>query len=314
MTMINKLPTSTRWAFNFKGWQPTEYEWCNAIMQLQEEERIRIGKFRYRDDAKSSLVGRLMIRRWSEQFLSAFSCTDNILTITRTEKGRPKLLLSPSQTQATKDMHFDFNVAHAGEFTVFAAEIKDNTNVAVGVDVMPLTNRRTDQNIEEFLRLMKRQFTSDEWAQIRRTPPDYDEGFSDTLKNFYRFWCLKESFVKAEGSGLAWNLQRLSFNCPTVDLNIVHVITDTRLAVDGTPLDKWQFQEHILNPNHCAAVAVNYEDINPKILNPTPFQFVNLQDLLKQDISSNELNNYIDSEDRKKEWEIFISKEMYKPF
>lgn len=312
--MASKFPASTRWAFNFKGWQPTEHEWCNAIMQLQEEERIRIGKFRYRDDAKSSLVGRLMIRRWSEQFLSAFSSIDSTLTIARTEKGRPKLLLSPSQTQSTKDTNFDFNVAHAGEFTVFAAEIRSTTNVTVGVDVMPLTNRRKDQNVEEFLRLMKRQFTSDEWAQIRRTPSDYDEGFSDTLKNFYRFWCLKESFVKAEGSGLAWNLQRLSFNCPTADLNIAKVITDTSLAVDGTPLDKWQFQEHILSPNHCAVVAVNYEDINRKTLNHIPFQFVTVQDLLKQEISNNDLNNYLNLEDRKKEWEIFISKELYKPF
>ena len=31
------------------------------------------------------------------------------------------------------------------------------------------------------------------------------------LATFYRFWALKESFVKAEGSGLAWNLQRLRF-------------------------------------------------------------------------------------------------------
>ena len=62
MASLNKMPMSVRLAFNFKKWQPTEHEWCNAIIQLQPEERQRIQKFRYRDDAKASLVGRLFIK------------------------------------------------------------------------------------------------------------------------------------------------------------------------------------------------------------------------------------------------------------
>jgi len=310
--MFNKLPSSTRRVFNFKHWQPTEYEWCNAIMLLQEEERIRIGKFRYRDDAKASLVGRLMIRRWSEQFLSAFPCVDHTLNIIRTEKGRPKLLLSPTQTKSTKDINFDFNVAHAGELTVFAAEVCSSKNVEVGVDVMPLTNTRREENVEEFLRLMKRQFTSEEWKQIRRTPSEYDDGLTDTLKLLYRFWCLKESFVKAEGSGLAWDLQRLSFNCTTLDLNCPPVTTDTSLKVDGTLLDKWQFQEHLLQPNHWAVVAVNSIGIDPESI-PKEFQIITMNDLFDKEISDNHAENNLNLE-QKKQWEIFVAKELYKHF
>lgn len=313
MAMLNKFSCSTRWAFNFKNWQPTEYEWSYAIMQVQDEERLRIGKFRFRDDAKASLIGRLMMRLWSKQFLSAVSCPITQPIFERTEKGRPKLVLSATQRESTRGVNFDFNVAHAGELTVFAAEMNRTACVSIGVDVMPLTTSRREQNVEEFLRLMRRQFTNDEWAQIRQTSTDYDEGLRQTMKNFYRFWCLKESFVKAEGSGLAWDLQRLSFSCSSTDLGSCP-ISNTALKIDGTPLRGWQFQECLLSPNHCAAVAVNYNDHIPDTKNLEPFQFVNLHDLLDLNTSEGMVNTCTNTEDHKKEWEIFVSKEIDKPF
>ena len=313
MAMLNKLSCSTRWAFNFKNWQPTEYEWCHAIMQLQEEERVRIGKFRYRDDAKASLIGRLMMRMWSKQFLSTVSCPHTQPIFERTEKGRPKLILSAAQKESTRGINFDFNVAHAGEITVLAAETNRMSCVAIGVDVMPLKSTRREQNVDEFLRLMKRQFTNDEWAQIRKSSTDSDEGIHQTMKNFYRFWCLKESFVKAEGSGLAWDLQRLSFSCPCTDLGSCPIVS-TGLKIDRIPLQGWQFQECRLRPNHCVAVAVNYSDHIPDTKNIEPFQFVNFHDLLDVDVSEDIGSTFLNTEDQKREWKTFVSKEINKPF
>ena len=64
-----------------------------------------------------------------------------------------------------------------------------------------------DSKILEFFRLMKRQFTTEEWSQIC----DENLKLSEQAENFFRFWTLKESFVKAIGHGLGFNLQRLSF-------------------------------------------------------------------------------------------------------
>ena len=89
--------------------------------------------------------------------------------------------------------------------------------IRVGVDVMRSIDARQSGNLPEFFRLMRRQFTPDEWQDIRSAKgcPRIGEGKEaaerDQLRTFYRFWCLKESFVKAEGSGLGWDLQRLSF-------------------------------------------------------------------------------------------------------
>ena len=69
---------------------------------------------------------------------------------------------------------------------------------------------------------MRRNFTEGEWSHIL-APPTHQQ----QLAVFYRFWvsrlmfhlvtwrlcqCLKESFIKAEGSGLSYGLQRLQFS------------------------------------------------------------------------------------------------------
>ena len=75
---------------------------------------------------------------------------------------------------------------------------------------------------------MRRQFTEREWQQIKSQSLSPQE----QLNNFYRFWvtmatryyhawlvfllctnfqCLKESFIKAEGTGLTFGLQNLEF-------------------------------------------------------------------------------------------------------
>ncbi len=79
---------------------------------------------------------------------------------------------------------------------------------SVGVDVMRINDSHALKNVPEFFRLMRRQFTAAEWAAIRSAG---DAAPHLQLAEFYRHWCLKESFVKAEGTGLAWDLQRLNF-------------------------------------------------------------------------------------------------------
>lgn len=79
--------------------------------------------------------------------------------------------------------------------------------------------------MSEFFHTMRRQFTSAEWEVITAQPTEKQ------LAMFYRFWvgilailcrgmftgcyyhtqCLKECFIKAEGSGLSYGLQKLEF-------------------------------------------------------------------------------------------------------
>ena len=82
------------------------------LFLLQKEERERIRLFRYRQDAKASIVGRLLMRYWAK--LELPNLTNAQLHFERSERGRPMLKsLLPN---------WDFNVSHAGNFTVFVAE------------------------------------------------------------------------------------------------------------------------------------------------------------------------------------------------
>lgn len=56
-----------RWAFRVSSWHPTEQEWLKAASYIQAEEKERIGKFVFRRDAKSSMIGRLLIRKFVQQ-------------------------------------------------------------------------------------------------------------------------------------------------------------------------------------------------------------------------------------------------------
>jgi 4'-phosphopantetheinyl transferase len=77
----------------------------------------------------------------------------------------------------------------------------------------------TDEKRREFFRLMRRQFTVDEWKQIENPTFDGADKMSTIsttlgdrqLAEFFRHWSLKESYVKAIGSGLNIDLQRLNF-------------------------------------------------------------------------------------------------------
>jgi len=88
-----------------------------------------------------------------------------------------------------------------------------SAKIQVGVDVMKLSDARhtTTQKRREFFRLMRRQFTDDEWRQIEHPVVDEAVKTDRQLASFYRHWSLKESFVKAVGSGLTIDLQRLNF-------------------------------------------------------------------------------------------------------
>ena len=219
---------SVRWAFNFNEWRCNADEWAKAMKSVEFVERQRIRKFRYSEDAKSALSVRLLMNQFA---LKTLKIPKEDLKFGRTEKGRPKL-------GADLAREWDFNASHQGSFSVFAAE----KGAKVGVDVMRLEDKgRRDK--PKFLNLMKRKFTAEEWSQI-----------GDDLRTFYRFWCLKESFVKAEGSGLSWDLQRISFDVKD-DLERGRTKVTSLMKLDGKAMDNWTFEESLLGGDHCVCVA-----------------------------------------------------------
>ena len=61
--------------------------------------------------------------------------------------------------------------------------------------------------LEEFFSVMNRQFTEQEWTFIHGDMKSEEK----QLERFFRNWTLKESYVKAIGTGLNLDLRSLNF-------------------------------------------------------------------------------------------------------
>ncbi|XP_057316811.1 L-aminoadipate-semialdehyde dehydrogenase-phosphopantetheinyl transferase-like [Hydractinia symbiolongicarpus] len=231
-----------RWAFNALSWKPTKQQLLSALSAVSQEENERIQKFRFQDDYKLCLIGRLMIRHCIK---SALGISWKNIKLRRNEKGKPELanMLKSNET-------FFFNVSHQGDYTVLAASTRQN----VGVDVMKVvTPNNTD--IPSFFKLMRRQFVEDEWNYIYSFQKEWLQ-----LKAFYRLWCLKESYVKAIGTGIGTNsAEYMMFDVNTRSLDINRPCSDSVLYVKNIKKD-WTFSEYLLDDDHIVAVATGRKE------------------------------------------------------
>jgi len=229
-----------RWAINFEKWSPTEEVWQKAISMVPQEERARIMRFKRptatgyvvgkdNPNAKSSLIGQLLLRKMAHVQLGI---PHREIHLDRTKEGKP-YLVNPS----TKFPNFNFNVSHSGEFVAGGCE----PQWVVGVDVMETQLRRAEP-VSEFFRTMRSCFTVTEWRTI--------EGGGDdkaNLRLFFIHWTLKESYIKAVGIGLGFELQRAEFTLSADKATAV-------IAVDGVHQTSWHFEIHSIE-DHVSAVA-----------------------------------------------------------
>lgn len=245
-----------RWAFNLKSWHPTLEDLLLATACIQNEEKIRLAKFVFRDDFEASLIGRLLMRK----FVNETTAIDyNQITFERDARGKPYV---------REHDNVDFNVSHQGSYSVLAGGVKNATKSNVGVDVMKV-EYTGGKPLDEFFRIMTRNFAPKEW-QVIKNPA----GEREKLKNFMRHWCLKESYVKNIGVGITVDLQKICFTTKETLEMEKGVITSTFLEVNSSPETNWLFEESLLDENHIVAVAIKdpAENFTPKCFDIISFE------------------------------------------
>lgn len=143
---------SIRWAFKFSKWSPSNPDMLLASSCIQVEEKKRLSKFVFKNDVKSSLIGLLMMRKFVSD---SSSIPYNEIKFVRDDKGKPYL--------DDQNIKLNFNISHQGDYVVFVGEVGE---LKLGVDVMKLeyTGGKT---LTEFFRLMNRQFSTQEWLNIK---------------------------------------------------------------------------------------------------------------------------------------------------
>uniref|UniRef100_A0A6G1S462 L-aminoadipate-semialdehyde dehydrogenase-phosphopantetheinyl transferase n=1 Tax=Aceria tosichella TaxID=561515 RepID=A0A6G1S462_9ACAR len=274
--MVNHV----RWCFNVARWEPTREEWLKLTSSIAREELERINKFVFQDSPKSSLIGCALIRK----FLTlATSTPSNDIVLTRSPRGRPEVCETYRRSQKeTWPPMFDFNVSHSGDYCVLAGvwSKRESPIIRVGVDVTKIIKKESTSELNRFLDLMsKRPFTIDEWDTVKKATSDRQKCI-----NFTRLWCLKESYIKAIGLGLAFNLRRIDFkfseehnwNISTSTLRH-NMLSDTTVMLDGHPETNWRFYETALDDEHMVSLAYNI--LNARKVDEVPHchdQFENL--------------------------------------
>lgn len=261
---------SVRWAFRCGSWTPSRSDWLFAARCIQQEEKDRIGQFVFAKDAKSALTGRLLLRKfvcekmgipWSE------------IRLERSPRGKP-YLAAPLQVGSDSDQSWSFNLSHQGDFAVLAAEL----GMQVGVDVMK-TTMPGSSSVPEFFRIMTRQFTEYEWSIIQSAGSEHQQ-----LAAFYRHWALKESFIKAMGTGLGFNLQKVEFHLSPEPLTQGRALRRTRMHLDEEQEEDWIFEESLLDADHHIAVALGPTDkpwsAPQSPLPPTTFTLLSFSELI----------------------------------
>ncbi|XP_063161902.1 L-aminoadipate-semialdehyde dehydrogenase-phosphopantetheinyl transferase isoform X2 [Candoia aspera] len=251
MSLERLTMESVRWAFSYRAWAPCCEEWLLAMRLVQPEEKKRIEQFAFGRDAKAAVAGRLMIRKLIAEKLKI---PWNKIQLQRTSKGKPVLVNALSSTQSS----FSFNVSHQGNYTVLAAE----PDCQVGIDIMKTTMPGSG-SVPDFFHLMKRQFTEEEWGVIKSMKNEWLQ-----LDMFYRHWALKESFIKAIGIGIGFDLQRIEFNVSPVELEVGKTYNETIILLDGEEEKEWTFE--VIPTNKTAFTSLTFNDLVASAIPLTP--------------------------------------------
>ena len=252
-----------KYCFNTTVWIPSRSEWLLLLSALPKEERDRICSYMFKRDSKQTLIGQILIRYCLKLLLNI---NWQNICIGRNTKNRPFLkvreTLCLSQLKSI-DFSADFNVSHSGDYCIivagkFPAKKKDDLEESprLGSDVMKIDITRSKlkypNESDQFLfqhqldlleRVIESKFSNVEKSYIYNRPNPVEK-----LTAFYRLWSLKESFVKAQGDGIGFDIKRIECIPRSellFDLNSKKgvVVDDTQIMVDSKLVKNCKFYE-----------------------------------------------------------------------
>lgn len=195
---------------------------------VSEERKNKINKYRNIQDKKLSLCSELLLRYILNDFniISKFEYYYN-------DNNKPYL----------KDLNYYFNISHCKDYVICAFS-KDE----IGCDIEKI--REIDMNI------VKKYFNSNEVSEILSLK---DEKQKESV--FFRYWTLKESFIKNIGKGLSYPLNEFSINIDK-EINIIQSYNN----------DNYYFEEFFINSNYKCSICKHNN-------NKTKLIKVNIDDL-----------------------------------
>jgi len=196
---------------------------------MSPDETLKCRRLHFARHRHICLVTRALVRT----VLSKYADVDpGAWTFEHNEHGKPEIAAGRC------DLPLRFNLSHTRGLVACAVALRRE----VGVDVEWLG--RTARTIE----VADRYFSPTEVRDLHAAPA------GEQRDRFFRYWTLKESYIKARGVGLALPLGQFSF----------HIDSDPiRISFDPDPEDdpkSWRFELFRPSSEHLMAAAVRRED------------------------------------------------------
>ncbi|KAL6989311.1 hypothetical protein U1Q18_015059 [Sarracenia purpurea var. burkii] len=220
-----------RWIVDISEWNPSPHQFSYALSFLPQHDHPSITRYVKLEDQKRALVSRLLQYALVHEVLGI--PFDEII-IKRTFEGKPYL---EGYKEDPKFPNFNFNASHHGDYVAIASE----PVCIVGLDIVShfISGNET---VPEYIQNFSSYFSRLEWDYIVNAG-----SWDDMLSEFYRYWCLKEAFVKAIGTGVGHRLDSVEFH----HIRWTHIF----VKVDGKELKDWRFWLHDVGKRHTVAIA-----------------------------------------------------------
>ena len=196
--------------------------WCAAtdvavdLSTLSPGEHARASRFRFDRDRCRWIAARVLLRRVLGETLG---CAPSRLTFTYSDHGKPMIEGDPVR----------FNLSHSGDLAVCATA----RTAEIGVDVEHI---RAIEGIEALFRSIS---SVREYSAFRLLPP------TERTRAFFETWTVKETCVKAKGTGLTTPLAKIE----------VPQLGDSQRVITSGP-DCWSVFTLRLQPGYVGALAL----------------------------------------------------------
>ncbi|AEV68409.1 4'-phosphopantetheinyl transferase family protein [Acetivibrio clariflavus] len=201
-----------------------EQLFAQLLLCISDDEQERIKKFKKYDDALRGLTSKVLLRYIVSHLLEI---QNNSICFGKNEYGKPYLM-------GVNDFHF--NLSHSGDWVVCAVD-----SLPIGIDV----ERIHDVD----LNLSKRFFAKEEHNYLESL-----DGYK-RMEAFFELWTLKESYIKADGRGLAIPLNSFSFSFD--EGNIQFKASDSS--------EKYYFKQYDIDPSYKLSVCARNTDF-PEVI------------------------------------------------
>lgn len=193
---------------------------------LSPAERERLGRFAFEADRHLYLVAHTLLRCTLSRYANP---RPQGWTFIENQYGRPEI------APGLCDVPLRFNLSHTSGLTACAVTLQQD----VGVDV-EYVNRRGDVTA-----LADEVFSPAEVRALRAVPS------ARRREQFFKYWTLKEAYIKARGMGLAIPLDQFSF-----DLNDDGSIGISFDAGIHDVSDDWKFGLYRPTADHMLAFGI----------------------------------------------------------